>query len=446
MSGVQPSVLPLPGTPSSGPPGPAPPGAPPPGAPPGREPFHSALAEEWARTAPAEGHKTEGKQKNDGQPRRPRSPKEGGEPAAVALAAQAVRAGQAGRKLSASLSQESTAKPHAPAQESEPSARAQRPKPDSAVMPADATGEPTDREPGANAAPSAAGTDAPALPDEAAPPRVASGAAGDISRALTDVAAPKAKAAATAGGEHPAAPAGESAVAPALTPGPSSAHTGTRPRPPASAPPADKTGTTARAATEKAPSHASPQPATDPSVPSVSSPSGEAGGTGIAPVAQGSGVTGAGVVGQEGTGIRLQDMIDSIRSTIELSVRQGTTQARIALSPESLGDIRIHLTQSSAGLLARVTASTADAAKVLAQGRAELQQSLSGLGLSLLGLDIGLSGQGAWGDGRLQGGPHTKTAAVGKTDGEQDDEVEAIAPAEAGPSGPAKGDLVDVLA
>ena len=136
-------------------------------------------------------------------------------------------------------------------------------------------------------------------------------------------------------------------------------------------------------------------------------------------------------------------MIDSIRGTIELSVRQGSSQARIALSPAELGDIRIHLSQTSEGLTARVTAGTAAAAQALAQGRPELQQALSSLGLSLLGLDIGLSGHGAAGQGSMQSGSRG-TSAEGKAS--EDESAEAINENEQGPEGPAKGELVDVLA
>ena len=41
------------------------------------------------------------------------------------------------------------------------------------------------------------------------------------------------------------------------------------------------------------------------------------------------------------------------------------SQARIALTPAELGDIRIHLTQSSQGLIARVTAGTSRSIRCL---------------------------------------------------------------------------------
>jgi flagellar hook-length control protein FliK len=88
-------------------------------------------------------------------------------------------------------------------------------------------------------------------------------------------------------------------------------------------------------------------------------------------------------------GVGMHEAIENIRATIEIATRQGITQARIALQPEELGELRIHLTQSSEGLLARVMADTPDAAAALASAHSELRQSLNSIGVSLLRLDIG---------------------------------------------------------
>jgi flagellar hook-length control protein FliK len=87
-----------------------------------------------------------------------------------------------------------------------------------------------------------------------------------------------------------------------------------------------------------------------------------------------------------GYGVDLERAIEAVHATIELATRQGLAQARIALAPEELGEIRIHLTQSAQGLIARVTAESPAAAQALADGHAELRQSLSSLGLSALHL------------------------------------------------------------
>jgi soluble lytic murein transglycosylase-like protein len=91
-------------------------------------------------------------------------------------------------------------------------------------------------------------------------------------------------------------------------------------------------------------------------------------------------------------GADMQQTIEAVHATIELAARQGATQARIALQPQELGEIRVHLTQSAQGLIVRLTASTQTAAAALAAGHGELRQSLSSLGLSALHLD-GLTGE-----------------------------------------------------
>ncbi|HEX5308108.1 MAG TPA: flagellar hook-length control protein FliK [Solirubrobacteraceae bacterium] len=93
----------------------------------------------------------------------------------------------------------------------------------------------------------------------------------------------------------------------------------------------------------------------------------------------------------------MQEIVEAIRANVELAARAGGAQARIALQPESLGGIRVHLSQTADGLLARLMPETAAAARALVQGQAELHRSLSSLGLPLrmaLGAHAG-SGAGA---------------------------------------------------
>ena len=104
-----------------------------------------------------------------------------------------------------------------------------------------------------------------------------------------------------------------------------------------------------------------------------------------------------------GYGVGLNRQSRACRSTIELAAREGLSQARIALEPEELGEIRIHLTQTAAGLIARVTAEAPAAAQALAQGHAELRQSLSSMGLSLARLHIGHHEQAAANGSRQEG-------------------------------------------
>jgi flagellar hook-length control protein FliK len=149
------------------------------------------------------------------------------------------------------------------------------------------------------------------------------------------------------------------------------------------------------------------------------------------------------------TGVGMQEMIDSIRATIEIAARQGVTQARIALEPEDLGHISIRLSQTSDGLLARVSADTPAAVQALAEGRSELHQSLSSLGVSLLRLDISSFGQPQAGsrEDRSAGNPDGTSTAGPAQDSEAADDAATGALDGAGAPAPiAGGELVDVLA
>ena len=150
------------------------------------------------------------------------------------------------------------------------------------------------------------------------------------------------------------------------------------------------------------------------------------------------------------SGVGMQEMINSIRATIEIAARQGATQARIALEPEELGQISIHLSQTSEGLLARVSAETPAAAQALADGRSELRQSLSSLGLSLLRLDISSYGQSEARErqDRFTAGGNSSGASTTSTSTEDGDNAEPVGALEgaAAPATIAGGALVDVLA
>ncbi len=146
-------------------------------------------------------------------------------------------------------------------------------------------------------------------------------------------------------------------------------------------------------------------------------------------------------------GVPMQEMIDSIGATIELAARQGIAKARIELQPEELGHISIRLSQTSEGLRARVTADTPAGAQALSQGRSELRQSLSSLGLSLLQLDIGSSGQPQSGeqDGRFAGNADG-SSAVGAAGVAEESEALGESQDNTRPAGAPLGEIVDVLA
>jgi flagellar hook-length control protein FliK len=144
--------------------------------------------------------------------------------------------------------------------------------------------------------------------------------------------------------------------------------------------------------------------------------------------------------------VPMQEMIDSIGATIELAARQGIARARIELQPEELGHISIRLSQTSEGLRARVTADTPAGAQALTQGRSELRQSLSSLGLSLLHLDIGSSQpQTGEQDGRFATGADRSSAAA-TADAPEESEALGEPRENTRPAGAPLGEIIDVLA
>jgi flagellar hook-length control protein FliK len=154
-------------------------------------------------------------------------------------------------------------------------------------------------------------------------------------------------------------------------------------------------------------------------------------------------------------GVGLQQAIEAVHATIELATRGGLSQARIALSPEELGEIRIHLSQSAQGLIARVTADTPAAAQALAEGRAELRQSLHSLGLTALHMDTSaFEHPGAQQrEGRAQGlftfTSPSQSRQSSSVDGEEEQDAALTSAAAASTSivpGSSDGNLVDVLA
>ena len=163
------------------------------------------------------------------------------------------------------------------------------------------------------------------------------------------------------------------------------------------------------------------------------------------------------------SGVGLQQAIEALHGTIQLAARQGLSQARIALEPEGLGEIRINLTQTSQGLLARVSAETPVAAQALAAAHAELRESLSSLGLNLARLSIGAHSHSAahGGDTALggdRGGAGGSGSGEASSRGARADQSAASAPptnptpeieAEEDAhraTAPSRGTLLDVLA
>jgi flagellar hook-length control protein FliK len=169
----------------------------------------------------------------------------------------------------------------------------------------------------------------------------------------------------------------------------------------------------------------------------------QASGEGIAASGASAAAPSAGPVG-------MQDMINAIHATIDIAARQGATQARIQLQPQELGQINIRLSQTSQGLLARVSAETPAAAQALADGRSELRQSLSSLGLPLLRLDISSYGQSAAREHqeRFAGDAGSSSGSSTSPSLEDGEAVEPLGELEvaSAPAALTGGALVDVLA
>ncbi len=145
-------------------------------------------------------------------------------------------------------------------------------------------------------------------------------------------------------------------------------------------------------------------------------------------------------------GVDMQQVIDSVRASIEIASRQGIARARIALEPEALGQIRIHLTQTREGILARVSADTPEAARALMAGHSDLAESLRSLGTSLLSLDIGsFSHQQAGEQGTgAAGSGDGSTRAADEGESQTNNQTGTAEGTAASPASP-RGALVDVL-
>ncbi|HLI58307.1 MAG TPA: flagellar hook-length control protein FliK [Solirubrobacteraceae bacterium] len=117
--------------------------------------------------------------------------------------------------------------------------------------------------------------------------------------------------------------------------------------------------------------------------------------------------------------VSLADAADAVEATITMAARgAGITQARIELSPESLGDIQIHLQHTADGLVARVITAHPEAAQTLQASSDELRRSLEQSGAALLSLDISTSGRGD-GEPAADRNGSSSAGAAGVTEGDE---------------------------
>jgi len=443
----------------------------PPGAPPGAPAFESALAEQWARTANAEGQQESPQAGGEeAQPKHPGA----GEPevpaSAEAMAAAFIPAAGAGEPSinepqppagggqphsatnpaqagpqanpAATVTEDAPAAPgesgHRLESQLEPGPAAQRSQPST-------TGSP-DAQPGTE------------LPSQGAPAKLASGEESAVVAAGRPVEPPAVSKTASAPGPPstdrsaqgtpPAQQAaGEPRASAAQADGPHStaatvASGGalSQPRAQSAAPEGSSSGPGDSGAEAPAsnPTHA---------IASSAEASTTAGLEIAGPTQTTTLAPSPGLATQTVARVPMQEVIDAIRATIEIAARQGSAQARIALQPEELGHISIHLSQTSEGLLARVTADTPAAAQALAGARSELHQSLSSLGATLLRLDIG-SSDARDRDSRFAGDPQAASTAKASADSEGPESAVAAGEIDGAtqPRGVPRGELLDVFA
>jgi flagellar hook-length control protein FliK len=145
--------------------------------------------------------------------------------------------------------------------------------------------------------------------------------------------------------------------------------------------------------------------------------------------------------------VSLQQAVETVRLTIGVSAQRGVTRARIALRPEELGGVEVHLRHTAEGLSARVVAEAPEAARLLSQAAGELRRTLEQQGLNLVRIEVGTAGSDAAGTG-------TGAAGSDQRDGRRGPSSQAGDPAGAETDLPIadrtielpNGALVDVLA
>jgi flagellar hook-length control protein FliK len=91
-------------------------------------------------------------------------------------------------------------------------------------------------------------------------------------------------------------------------------------------------------------------------------------------------------------GMRLHQAVETVQAVVKMAQTNGVTRARVALHPEQLGGLEIHLSSTKDGVTARVVADAAQAANVLRHAGDELRRSLESQGINLVRFDVGTAG------------------------------------------------------
>ena len=90
--------------------------------------------------------------------------------------------------------------------------------------------------------------------------------------------------------------------------------------------------------------------------------------------------------------VPLSHAADAVENVIRLGSQRGVTHARLSLRPADLGGVEIRLQQTAAGLTASVVAEGAEAAQALQHAGSDLRRQLESHGIQLQSLDISYSG------------------------------------------------------
>jgi flagellar hook-length control protein FliK len=137
---------------------------------------------------------------------------------------------------------------------------------------------------------------------------------------------------------------------------------------------------------------------------------------------------------------------ETVRLTISAANQQGVSHARIALRPAELGGIEIMLAHGPAGLSARLTADTAQAAQALQRAADELQRTLADQGLNLVRLEINVASDGGSARAREDRGAPADDRTTNRNSVASDRATTADDHSEARTLELPNGVLVDVLA
>jgi flagellar hook-length control protein FliK len=141
------------------------------------------------------------------------------------------------------------------------------------------------------------------------------------------------------------------------------------------------------------------------------------------------------------TPVPLARSAEAVEHVLRLASARGVTHARIALHPEELGSVDVHIRSTNEGIVARVVAHSAESVQTLQHAANDLRKSLEEQGVNVLSLDIGQSQS----DDRSAGRSGTEGGGLARGDGEPADEQDSTETQTSTLRLPS-GVLVDVLA